>query len=558
MQALEQGETEPAKAIFAKVLKTKEDNIRKTKEAAAAARHLNALAFLSGTKAGLTAQQEDEQIKVLTEAITALSKANVPARRINAALHALEQGDTTPAQAIFAEVLKTKEDEVQKAEKEAAATARHLGALASLNNTEEAVEAYRKAVKFDPDNAEGWSMLGHLLSITDFEQAKQAYHKVLSLAKTNQDRELQDAVYDSLSNLYQAHGKTDNTPPTAVIESSATAGTVPLNVSFTGSGSHDTKGSIIAYLWNFGDGSPTASGSTTSHQYTVEGTYNTSLKVTDNQGATDTVSTSIIVTGPQPENQVPTAKITTSTTQGSVPLTVTFDGSASTDPENGSLTYSWNFGDGAFDQGEVVHHTYNMPGSVTATLTVTDSMGAVDNTSTTIKVLPGFSFEVGEVEIDNNWVRVEITENFVNPIVVTGSPSSNDSQPCVIRLRNIDKTGFEIRLQEWDYLDGKHSSETVAYLILEQGRFTLKNGTLVEAGQFDSQNNNFHSVSFAAAFATEPIIMTSIASFNEGDAVTGRIKNISLKSFEHKIQEQESFSNGHSNETVNYVAWEVF
>ena len=371
-------------------------------------------------------------------------------------------------------------------------------------------------------------------------------------------------VTDSQSNINTksvivtvAEDLTENTPPTAVIESSATAGTVPLNVSFTGSGSHDTKGSIIAYLWNFGDGSPTASGSTTSHQYTVEGTYNASLKVTDNQGATDTVSTSIIVTGPQPENQVPTAKITTSTTQGSVPLTVTFDGSASTDPENGSLTYSWNFGDGAFDQGEVVHHTYNMPGSVTATLTVTDSMGAVDNTSTTIKVLPGFSFEVGEVEIDNNWVRVEITENFVNPIVVTGSPSSNDSQPCVIRLRNIDKTGFEIRLQEWDYLDGKHSSETVAYLILEQGRFTLKNGTLVEAGQFDSQNNNFHSVSFAAAFATEPIIMTSIASFNEGDAVTGRIKNISLKSFEHKIQEQESFSNGHSNETVNYVAWEV-
>ncbi len=354
-----------------------------------------------------------------------------------------------------------------------------------------------------------------------------------------------------------AEDPTENTPPVAVIESSATTGTVPLNVSFTGSNSHDPEGSIIAYLWNFGDGSPTASGSTISHQYTAEGTYNASLKVTDNQGATGTVSTSIFVTGPQPENQAPTAKITTSTTQGSLPLTVTFDGGASSDPENGSLTYSWNFGDGAFDQGEIVNHTYNMPGSVTATLTVTDSMGAVDSASTTIKVLPVFSLEVGEVGIDNNWVRVEITETFVNPIIVTGPPSSNDSQPCVIRLRNIDNTGFEIRLQEWDYLDGDHTGETVAYLILEQGSFTLGDGTLVEAGQFDSQDNDFRSVSFAKAFATEPVVMTSIASFNEEDAVTGRIKNISLKSFEHKIQEQESFSNGHSNETVNYVAWEV-
>ncbi|MCI5120018.1 MAG: PKD domain-containing protein, partial [Candidatus Electrothrix sp. AUS4] len=350
---------------------------------------------------------------------------------------------------------------------------------------------------------------------------------------------------------------TENTPPVAVIGSSATTGTVPLNVSFTGAGSHDSEGAIIAYLWNFGDGSPTASGSTTSHQYTAEGTYNASLKVTDNQGATGTVSTSIFVTEPQPENQVPTAKITASTIQGRLPLTVTFDGSASSDPENGALTYSWNFGDGAFGQGEIVNHTYNMPGSVIATLTVTDSMGAVDSASTTIKVLPVFSLEVGEVDIDNNWVQVEITETFVNPIIVTGPPSSNDSQPCVIRLRNIDNTSFEIRLQEWDYLDGDHTGETVAYLILEQGSFTLKDGTLVEAGQFDSQDNNFRSVSFAKAFATEPVVMTSIASFNEDDAVTGRIKNISLTSFEHKIQEQESFSNGHGNETVNYVAWEV-
>jgi len=98
-----------------------------------------------------------------------------------------------------------------------------------------------------------------------------------------------------------------NTPPAAVIEASATTGTVPLNVSFTGSGSHDSEGPILVYLWNFGDGSPTATGSTTSHQYTVEGNYNASLRVTDSHGTTDTVSTLIVVTGPQSESQDPAA-----------------------------------------------------------------------------------------------------------------------------------------------------------------------------------------------------------------------------------------------------------
>ncbi|MCI5209432.1 MAG: PKD domain-containing protein, partial [Candidatus Electrothrix sp. ATG2] len=311
----------------------------------------------------------------------------------------------------------------------------------------------------------------------------------------------------------------ENTPPTAVIGSSARTGIAPHTVSFTGSDSYDSEGPIIDYLWSFGDGSPTATGSTASHQYTVEGTYSASLKVTDSHGATNTVSTSIIVAGPAPENQDPVAKITLSTIAGHAPLTVTFDGGSSTDPEDEPLTYNWNFGDGAYGQGEIVSHTYNMLGSVTATLTVTDSMGAVDSTSITINVLPVFNMEVGEVEIDNNWVRVEIKETFVNPIVVAGPPSSNDRQPCIIRLRNIDETGFEIRLQEWDYLDGAHGLETVAYLILEQGSFTLDDGTLVEAGQFDSQENNFHPVSFATTFATNPVVMTSIASFNEENAV---------------------------------------
>ncbi|MGB5687487.1 MAG: hypothetical protein WBM35_16885 [Candidatus Electrothrix sp.] len=76
-------------------------------------------------------EAKDEQIKALTEAITALSKADAPAASINDALQALEKGDTAKAQAIFAEV-KTKETEGAAAYKEAAAAVRHLDALAFL------------------------------------------------------------------------------------------------------------------------------------------------------------------------------------------------------------------------------------------------------------------------------------------------------------------------------------------------------------------------------------------------------------------------------------------
>jgi glucose/arabinose dehydrogenase len=45
-------------------------------------------------------------------------------------------------------------------------------------------------------------------------------------------------------------------------------------------------------------------------------------------------------------NKFPVVKMTANRLYGPAPLAVTFTGSGSSDPENGALTYSWNFGDG--------------------------------------------------------------------------------------------------------------------------------------------------------------------------------------------------------------------
>jgi PKD repeat protein len=72
------------------------------------------------------------------------------------------------------------------------------------------------------------------------------------------------------------------------------AGVAGAPVAFDGSGSHDNDGSIASYRWDFGDGA-TASGATPAHAYTSAGTYTIVLTVTDNQGATASVSTSATI-----------------------------------------------------------------------------------------------------------------------------------------------------------------------------------------------------------------------------------------------------------------------
>jgi PKD repeat protein len=86
--------------------------------------------------------------------------------------------------------------------------------------------------------------------------------------------------------------------PVAVMSATPSSGTVPLTSAFSSAGSSDPDGSIVAYEWNFGDGSPVATGPTASHVYSTPGSYTAQLKLTDNSGLTATRSVTITAQAP--------------------------------------------------------------------------------------------------------------------------------------------------------------------------------------------------------------------------------------------------------------------
>lgn len=80
-------------------------------------------------------------------------------------------------------------------------------------------------------------------------------------------------------------------------------------------------------------------------------------------------------------NRAPTAAIKPSVLGGPAALSVTFDGSKSTDVNGDELTYSWNFGDGTTGTGATATHIYTDEGSYEVTLTVSD--GELSGSATT-------------------------------------------------------------------------------------------------------------------------------------------------------------------------------
>jgi PKD repeat protein/glucose/arabinose dehydrogenase len=89
-----------------------------------------------------------------------------------------------------------------------------------------------------------------------------------------------------------------------------------------------------------------------------------------------------------PSNRPPVAVATANPTSGTIPLTVRFDGSQSSDPDGDPLTYSWDLnGDGTFGDSSAVapSYTYTKPGRVTIRLRVTDNHGASATASVSVQ-----------------------------------------------------------------------------------------------------------------------------------------------------------------------------
>ncbi len=193
-------------------------------------------------------------------------------------------------------------------------------------------------------------------------------------------------------------------------------------------------------------------------------------------------------------------------------------------------------------------------------LQVTDNQGETATTTKEIicNIAPPeniLNFEVGEISIDHQWVRVTIENSFNEPIVIAGPPTANGSDPVLIRIRNIDQSGFDVRLQEWDYLDGSHTEETFSYIVMEKGIHTLDSGIKIEAGSFTG-SSKYQKISLQQAYDTTPVILTQVITENDAGAATGRIRNSGQSSFEYKLQEQETTKTSHSTETIGYIAWE--
>ncbi|MES2570983.1 MAG: H-type lectin domain-containing protein [Verrucomicrobiota bacterium] len=154
-----------------------------------------------------------------------------------------------------------------------------------------------------------------------------------------------------------------------------------------------------------------------------------------------------------------------------------------------------------------------------------------------------------------SWTSVSFAESYANPVVVFGPLSQGNAEPATIRVRNVTNTGFDYQIDEWDYQDGVHPTESVSYLVAEAGSYVI-GGKRWQFGKATSVTHNVFSTTFAAPFAAAPVVFAQVATANGPSAVTKRISGVSANGFTLQLQEEEAADGTHAGEEVHFVAIE--
>jgi PKD repeat protein len=170
---------------------------------------------------------------------------------------------------------------------------------------------------------------------------------------------------------------------TAEIGISSTQGQAPLRISVSGESSTSRNGAITGYAWDFA-GQASSNDMSATHLFETPGKYRVSLTVTDETGVSASVAVDVRVTGG--EGDEPLAVIDADVLDGNVPLTVHFDGTQSSVPNDTITDYYWDFGDGETSRVPSPTHTFLSSGSFAVELRVVSGGGQEATASTTIVV----------------------------------------------------------------------------------------------------------------------------------------------------------------------------
>ncbi len=177
------------------------------------------------------------------------------------------------------------------------------------------------------------------------------------------------------------------------------------------------------------------------------------------------------------------------------------------------------------------------------------------------RIINGSGQTVGEARIvskgqasGDQWHRLTYAySTYPAPVAIANLLTVNGRAPCHVRLRNVTSVSLEYQIEEWNYLNQKHTDESIAFLIMKGGSHSFSGGRRMEAGTLEV-DHDWAGHSFSTGFTKAPVSLSQPQTYNGRSAIVTRMDAVTNRGFQVRIQEEERANGRHRPEVVGYVA----
>lgn len=177
----------------------------------------------------------------------------------------------------------------------------------------------------------------------------------------------------------------------------------------------------------------------------------------------------------------------------------------------------------------------------------------------------GTLLEVGKIDSNavvdgeelNSWETIDFNSSFENtPAVFSQVQTVNGRHFVRTRQQNASASGVQIAMEEQDSRTDGHVSESIAWLAITPGSGAFGERLFEVGNTGDNVTHNWHSQDFNTNFDTNPTLLTSIATYNDGDPVGIRYQNLDSGKVELRLEEDTTADDEteHSSEVIDFLA----
>jgi hypothetical protein len=139
--------------------------------------------------------------------------------------------------------------------------------------------------------------------------------------------------------------------------------------------------------------------------------------------------------------------------------------------------------------------------------------------SITVTAAPVPLLEHGSLTVGGSYTTVNLSNSYINPVVVCSVQYANNSLPVVTRVNNVSSTSFDVRLQN---PSGQAvATENVSYLVVEEGIWTI-DGVKIEAQRYlstvtDEDGSWLGEAQSYGQSYSNPVVLGQVMSENDAD-----------------------------------------